>query len=183
MPLRTLSKLLLAAAEQTDVPVYVVITMRSDFIGDCMEYPGLPEAINHGQYLVPRLSREELRQAIVGPVGVAGGRVAVVAGARAVDRHAGARTRGTAVGRGAGVQIVTGPAFVGRGQDVTVAVGPVGVVAPFTFAPGPVERGNALTRDGQAKQVVPAIVELRLAGQQHLAGGLWPPATICPRNK
>ena len=46
-------KLLLEAAAQQDVPIYVVLTMRSDFIGDCMEYPGLPEAVNEGQYLVP----------------------------------------------------------------------------------------------------------------------------------
>ena len=64
------AKLLLGAASQDNVPVYVVITMRSDFIGDCMEYPGLPEAINQGQYLIPRMTREELRHAIEGPTAV-----------------------------------------------------------------------------------------------------------------
>ena len=68
-------KLLLEATRQ-DVPVYVVLTMRSDFIGDCMEYPGLPEAINAGQYLVPRMTREELRLAIAGPVAVGGAQIA-----------------------------------------------------------------------------------------------------------
>ena len=66
-------KLLLEAAEQDEVPIYVVLTMRSDFIGDCMEYPGLPEAVNDGQYLVPRMARDALRVAITGPVAVAGG--------------------------------------------------------------------------------------------------------------
>jgi tetratricopeptide (TPR) repeat protein len=69
------AKLLLGAAEQDKLPVYVVVTMRSDFIGDCMEYPGLPEAINEGQYLIPRMTREELRQAISGPVAVGGGEI------------------------------------------------------------------------------------------------------------
>jgi len=69
------AKLLLEGARQ-DVPVYVVLTMRSDFIGDCMEYPGLPEAINAGQYLVPRMARDELRLAITGPVAVGGGQIA-----------------------------------------------------------------------------------------------------------
>ena len=69
-------KLLLDASGQTDVPIYVVLTMRSDFIGDCMEYPGLPEAFNASQYLVPRLTRDELRSAITGPVAVAGGEIA-----------------------------------------------------------------------------------------------------------
>jgi hypothetical protein len=69
-------RLLLSAAEQTGAPIYVVLTMRSDFIGDCMEFPGLPEAVNNGQYLVPRMTRDELRSAIRGPVAVGGGTIA-----------------------------------------------------------------------------------------------------------
>jgi hypothetical protein len=68
-------KLLLEATRQQEVPIYVVLTMRSDFIGDCMEYPGLPEAVNAGQYLVPRMTRDELRSAITGPIAVAGGEI------------------------------------------------------------------------------------------------------------
>jgi len=64
-------KLLLNAAAEKG-RIYVVLTMRTDFIGDCMELPGLPEAINQGQYLVPRMTRDELRLAITGPVGVRG---------------------------------------------------------------------------------------------------------------
>jgi hypothetical protein len=69
-------KLLLEATRQNDIPIYVVLTMRSDFIGDCMEFPGLPEAVNKGQYLVPRMTRDELRSAITGPVAVGGGEIA-----------------------------------------------------------------------------------------------------------
>jgi tetratricopeptide (TPR) repeat protein/energy-coupling factor transporter ATP-binding protein EcfA2 len=69
-------KLLLEAVNQKDLPIYVVITMRSDFIGECMEFPGLPEALNGSQYLVPRLTRDELRSAITGPVAVAGAAIA-----------------------------------------------------------------------------------------------------------
>src|SRR5262245_34851534 len=69
-------KVLLAAAQQTEVPVYVVITMRSDFLGDCDRFRGLPEAISESQYLIPRLTRDELQVAITGPIGVRGGRVA-----------------------------------------------------------------------------------------------------------
>ena len=67
-------KLLLEATHQQQVPIYIVLTMRSDFIGDCMEYPGLPEAINESHYLVPRMRRDELRSAITGPISVAGAR-------------------------------------------------------------------------------------------------------------
>lgn len=60
--------LLIELSAQRRVPVYVVLTMRSDFLGDCDVFLGLPEALNHGQYLVPRLSREQRRDAIEGPV-------------------------------------------------------------------------------------------------------------------
>ncbi len=69
-------KLLLAAVQQNTLPIYVILTMRSDFIGSCISFPGLPEAINGSQYLVPRLRRDELQAAIVGPVAVGGGRIA-----------------------------------------------------------------------------------------------------------
>ena len=68
-------KLLLQATKQTELPIYVVLTMRSDFIGDCMEFPGLPEAVSAGQYLVPRMTRDELRSAITGPIAVTGGHI------------------------------------------------------------------------------------------------------------
>jgi WD40 repeat protein len=67
--------LLLASARQKAIPVYVVITMRSDFLGDCALFSGLPEAIDEGQFLTPRLSREQCRAAIVGPAEVFGGEV------------------------------------------------------------------------------------------------------------
>lgn len=67
--------LLLATANQRELPVYVVITMRSDFLGDCALFTGLPEAINESQYLTPRLTRDQIRAAIVGPARVFGGDV------------------------------------------------------------------------------------------------------------
>jgi tetratricopeptide (TPR) repeat protein len=69
-------KLLLEAAKQEEIPIYVVLTMRSDFLGDCLQFQGLPEAVNTGLYLVPRMTRDELRSAISGPVAVGGGEIA-----------------------------------------------------------------------------------------------------------
>ena len=66
---------LLSAAAQRDLPVYVVITMRSDFIGDCARFPGLPEAVSASQFLTPRMTREQSREAIEGPARVFGGQV------------------------------------------------------------------------------------------------------------
>jgi WD40 repeat protein len=70
-------KLLLAAAASPD-SIYVLITMRSDFLGECSQFRDLPEAINNGIFLVPRLTRDQLREAIEGPVGVAGAEISPV---------------------------------------------------------------------------------------------------------
>jgi PAS domain S-box-containing protein len=67
--------LLLEAAAQRELPIHVCITMRSDFFGDCSQFHGLPEAINDGQYLVPRMTRSERKAAIAGPMGVVGAEI------------------------------------------------------------------------------------------------------------
>jgi tetratricopeptide (TPR) repeat protein len=66
---------LLLEAVKSDHPIFVVLTMRSDFLGDCARFPGLPEAVNEGQFLVPRLTREQRRAAISGPIMVGGGKI------------------------------------------------------------------------------------------------------------
>ena len=68
-------KLLLEAAQQRELSIYIVLTMRSDFLGDCAQFQGLPEAINDGQYLIPRMTRDERRFAVTGPVGVTRGKI------------------------------------------------------------------------------------------------------------
>jgi WD40 repeat protein len=68
--------IMLALCEQRDVPVYVVMTMRSDFLGDCDAFYGLPEAMNQSQYLVPRLSTRQREEAICGPIRLYGQSIA-----------------------------------------------------------------------------------------------------------
>ncbi len=68
-------KLLLEGSRATAVRFYVMLTMRSDYLGDCAEFRDLPETINDAQYLIPRLTREQRREAIVAPVEVAGRRI------------------------------------------------------------------------------------------------------------
>lgn len=63
--------LLLKAAATAEDPVYVITTMRSEFLGDCVRFQGLPEAINKGQYLVPQLDRPQLREVIESPLALA----------------------------------------------------------------------------------------------------------------
>ena len=69
-------KILVEAARQLDLSIYVVLTMRSDFFGDCSQFEELAEAVNKGEYLVPRLSRENKKTAIEGPVRVGGSEIA-----------------------------------------------------------------------------------------------------------
>ena len=63
-------KLLLEATAQNALPIYVVLTMRSEFIGDCAKFRDLPEAVTAGPYLIPWMTREQRRLAIEEPVRV-----------------------------------------------------------------------------------------------------------------
>jgi Novel STAND NTPase 1 len=67
--------LLLTSAIDGRVPIYVVLTMRSDFLGHCAEFDGLAEAVTDAQYLSPRLSREQIAAAVEGPAKVFKGEV------------------------------------------------------------------------------------------------------------
>lgn len=60
--------LLLALAADKELPVYTVITMRSDYIGHCNRFFGLPELLNESQYLVPRLKWQQIREVIEYPI-------------------------------------------------------------------------------------------------------------------
>jgi hypothetical protein len=62
-------------AQERNLPIYVVCTMRSDYIGQCAAFRGMPEAIGYSQFFVPRLTRMELEQVIEGPAQLAGGTV------------------------------------------------------------------------------------------------------------
>ncbi|NMM49327.1 nSTAND1 domain-containing NTPase [Marinigracilibium pacificum] len=67
--------LFLEAINQTDQPIYVAITMRSDFIGECAQFPELTKNINESHYLIPQLSRGQKQLAIEGPISVGGGKI------------------------------------------------------------------------------------------------------------
>ncbi len=68
--------LLMEAVSYSEVPIYVAITMRSDFIGECAQFPDLTKKINDSHYLIPQLTREQKRRAITGPCQVGGGEIA-----------------------------------------------------------------------------------------------------------
>jgi tetratricopeptide (TPR) repeat protein len=61
-----------ASPRASDVPIYVAITMRSEYLGACTLMQGLAEAINEGTFLTPRMTRQQCEAAIVGPARVCG---------------------------------------------------------------------------------------------------------------
>lgn len=67
--------LFLNALHQKEVPIYVAITMRADFLSDCAEFVGLTEALNEGHYLVPRMTLQERKTAITAPILLCGGTI------------------------------------------------------------------------------------------------------------
>jgi hypothetical protein len=62
-------------AIQKNLPVYILCTMRSDYIGQCSAFRGLPEYIGFSQFFVPRLKRKDLKQVIEEPAILSGNRI------------------------------------------------------------------------------------------------------------
>ena len=62
-------------AFEEDLPIYIVFTMRSDYIGQCAAFRGLPEYIGFSQFFVPRLNRTQLQQVIEEPATLSGNRI------------------------------------------------------------------------------------------------------------
>lgn len=60
----------------SDAPIYIVLTLRASHLSRCTQYPGLAEAINQAQFLVPRMTQASLRAAIEGPIAVVGATIA-----------------------------------------------------------------------------------------------------------
>jgi energy-coupling factor transporter ATP-binding protein EcfA2 len=68
-------KLLVNAIRQKDQPIYVVLTMRSDFIGECSHFQELTKLINKSNFLIPQMTRDDFRAAIMGPLTVGGAEI------------------------------------------------------------------------------------------------------------
>jgi WD40 repeat protein len=67
--------LLVKAIRDKDLPVHVIITIRSDFVGDCSKYPSFTKVINDSQFLIPQMTMAEKRSAIEGPVKAMGAQI------------------------------------------------------------------------------------------------------------
>ena len=65
--------LLLNTLYSNEVPVYLIINIRSEYTGRCSQYEQLTEVMNRSSYLLKLPGRDECREAILGPIAVAGG--------------------------------------------------------------------------------------------------------------
>lgn len=74
-PAATFVDFIVKAVGQTAVNVFTIVTMRSDFIGECAYYQGLTQLINNSNYLVPHMGSENYREAIDGPVKYANAKI------------------------------------------------------------------------------------------------------------
>ena len=61
-------KLIEDSVGQKEAEIYTIITMRSDFIGECAHFQVFTQLINNSNYLVPHMNRDNYRAAIEGPV-------------------------------------------------------------------------------------------------------------------
>ncbi len=68
-------QLLLEATRDPNRAIHVMVTMRSDYLGDCARFYGLPEAVAASQFLVPSLTRDQREEAICGPIERVGARI------------------------------------------------------------------------------------------------------------
>lgn len=68
-------RMIYETAQQNQEPIYVVITMRSDFMSECSQFQDLTQMINSSYYLIPQMSRENLYEIITGPVAVENGKI------------------------------------------------------------------------------------------------------------
>jgi len=66
---QALVRRLLDATTESDLAIYVLVVMRSDYLGECSQFPELPERMSQSVYLVPRLRRDQVQEVITAPVG------------------------------------------------------------------------------------------------------------------
>jgi hypothetical protein len=68
-------RLLLTAMKSPRLPIDIIVSIRSEFVGDCARFHGLPEAVSRSQFLVPGMTRDQREDVIRKPVKHAGGQV------------------------------------------------------------------------------------------------------------
>jgi WD40 repeat protein/energy-coupling factor transporter ATP-binding protein EcfA2 len=66
---------LVNTVNQSSVNIFIIVTMRSDYIGECSHYKGLTKLVNDSNWLVPDMGKENYRKAIEGPINYCGAKI------------------------------------------------------------------------------------------------------------
>lgn len=66
---------LIDISQEKTAEISVVISLRSDFLSDCTNFSRLPDLINDGHYLIPKMTLDEMQKAFKGPAEVAGAKL------------------------------------------------------------------------------------------------------------
>jgi hypothetical protein len=66
---------LLTAMKSPLLPIHIIVSMRSEFLGRCAGFHELPEAISWSPFLVPGMTRDQREDVIRKPVQLAGGQI------------------------------------------------------------------------------------------------------------
>jgi len=69
--------ILIKASKLVNKPIYIIITLRTDFLSDCSNFAGLTKIINDGHYLIPKMTLKEKEEALTGPAKIAGAEISL----------------------------------------------------------------------------------------------------------
>ena len=67
--------LLIKTLNSSDSNLFVIIALRSDFLGECARYKGMARFVNGSNYLLPEPGPQSLREMIEGPVRYSGAEI------------------------------------------------------------------------------------------------------------
>jgi hypothetical protein len=68
-------RLLLTATSSPRLQLDIIVSIRSEFVGECARFHGLPEAVSRAQFLVPDMTRDQREDVIRKSVQLAGGQI------------------------------------------------------------------------------------------------------------
>ena len=66
---------LIKSVIKPDVNIFVIISMRSEYLGECTQYKGLTIVVNNSNYLVPDMELETMRKVITDSIEYSGAKI------------------------------------------------------------------------------------------------------------
>jgi WD40 repeat protein len=74
-PAKRFVEFLIASLNKQDLNLFIILALRSEYLGECSHYKGLTSFINDSNYLIPEMGTESLRKVIEGPVSLSGAKI------------------------------------------------------------------------------------------------------------